>query len=228
WTSDQIPKYLKKYWHHRYSLFTKFDEGIMMDEEGWYSATPEALATYQARRMPCNVIVDAFCGVGGNAIQFAMTCEKVIAIDINPTRLQCAKRNAEVYGVAHKIEFILGDFLTVAADIKADAVFLSPPWGGPKYLQAEVFDIPTMLPIDCNALISASKRISPNICMYMPRNSNLKQLIALADPGSQVELEAEHLNGRLKAYTTYYGNLAGGGEGDVMDVDHNEWLSIFE
>ncbi len=30
----------------------------------------------------------------------------------------------------------------------ADAVFLSPPWGGPKYSTPEVFDIQTMIAID--------------------------------------------------------------------------------
>jgi hypothetical protein len=58
----------------------------------------------------CSVIVDAFAGVGGNAIQFALTCDRVIAVELCAQRLDLAKHNAEVYGVAHKIEFICGDF----------------------------------------------------------------------------------------------------------------------
>ena len=39
----------------------------------------------------CDVIVDGFCGVGGNAIQFAFTCERVIAIDIDPRKIELAR-----------------------------------------------------------------------------------------------------------------------------------------
>ena len=38
--------------------------------------TPEKIAEHIAERCRCDVIVDAFCGVGGNAIQFAFTCER--------------------------------------------------------------------------------------------------------------------------------------------------------
>lgn len=46
--------------------------------EGWFSVTPEKIAEHIAERCRCDVIVDAFCGVGGNAIQFAFTCERGI------------------------------------------------------------------------------------------------------------------------------------------------------
>ena len=77
-------------------------------------------------------MVDAFCGVGGNAIQFAMTCDRVIAIDIDQNKIAMARNNARVYGVESKIEFIVGDFFQLAPSLIADAVFLSPPWGGPE------------------------------------------------------------------------------------------------
>lgn len=69
----------------------------------------------------------------------------VIAIDIDPEKLNLARNNAEVYGVADQIEFVCGDFMVLAADLKADVVFLSPPWGGPDYATAEIFNIKTMI-----------------------------------------------------------------------------------
>lgn len=46
--------------------------GIQLDEEGWFSVTPEEIAARQARRCAgVGVVIDAFAGVGGNAIQFA-------------------------------------------------------------------------------------------------------------------------------------------------------------
>ena len=54
----------------------------------------------------------------------------VIAVDICPERVALARFNAGVYGVQDRIQFIVGDFFELAPELKADAVFLSPPWGG--------------------------------------------------------------------------------------------------
>ena len=66
----------------------------------------------------CSVIVDAFAGVGGNAIQFAQTCDRVIAVELCAQRLELARHNAAVYGVADKIEFICQDFLEIAPTLE--------------------------------------------------------------------------------------------------------------
>jgi trimethylguanosine synthase len=58
---------------------------------------------------------------------------QVIAVEIDPVRLEMARHNAALYGVDHKIDFICADFFDVAGDLAADGVFLSPPWGGPLY-----------------------------------------------------------------------------------------------
>ena len=68
---------MKKYWENRYFLFSKFDQGIKVDDESWYSATPEPLAKHLAQRVTTMLgggvegttnVLDAFCGVGGNLI----------------------------------------------------------------------------------------------------------------------------------------------------------------
>lgn len=38
----------------------------------------------------------------------------VVVIDINPVKIVFEKRNADIYGVAHKIEFIVEDLFTNA------------------------------------------------------------------------------------------------------------------
>lgn len=81
----------------------------------------------------------------------------MIALDTSPTRLALARHNAQIYGVADRIEFILADYLSFAksyssllnssptqntpATRKIDVVFLSPPWGGPSYLSGSVDDL---------------------------------------------------------------------------------------
>ncbi|CAH1772304.1 unnamed protein product [Owenia fusiformis] len=198
---------LRKYWAQRYRLFSKFDDGIKLDREGWFSVTPEKIAKHIAERCECDVIIDAFCGVGGNAIQFALTCERVIAIDIDPVKLECAKNNAKIYGVEDRIDFIEGDYMKLAPSLKADVVYLSPPWGGPGYLEAEVFDIETMISLNGFTIFEISEKITKNIAYFMPRNVNADQLSSLAGPGGKVEIEQNLLNQKLKTITAYYGDL---------------------
>ena len=35
-----------RYYHQRYSIFSKYDEGIWMTEDAWYGVTPEPVARY--------------------------------------------------------------------------------------------------------------------------------------------------------------------------------------
>ncbi|XP_067219864.1 trimethylguanosine synthase isoform X1 [Chanodichthys erythropterus] len=202
---------LAKYWAQRYRLFSRFDEGIKLDHEGWFSVTPEKIAEHIALRaqdsFSTELIIDAFCGVGGNAIQFALTGKRVIAIDIDPIRLALAQHNAEVYGVAHRIEFLQGDFLQLAPSLRADMVFLSPPWGGPEYLSADVFNIKTMMTPDGFEIFRLSKMISDNIVYFLPRNADMEQIASLAGPGGKVEVEQNFLNNKLKTITAYFGSL---------------------
>ncbi|KAI8808912.1 RNA cap guanine-N2 methyltransferase-domain-containing protein [Cladochytrium replicatum] len=207
-----LPQKLAKYWHQRFSLFSKFDEGIRIDEEGWYSVTPEKIAAHISERCKCDVIVDAFCGVGGNAIQFARTCNTVLAIDIDPQKIACARRNAELYGVSERIEFIVGDFFELAPSINADTVFLSPPWGGPSYNQQEWFGLDSM-DVDGFELFKCARSISPNIAYFLPRNIDWYQLADLPNLDSSsshsqlCEYEEMYLNDRLKCVTVYFGSL---------------------
>nr|XP_010968991.1 trimethylguanosine synthase [Camelus bactrianus] len=203
---------LAKYWAQRYRLFSRFDDGVKLDREGWFSVTPEKIAKHIAGRVSqaftCGgVVVDAFCGVGGNTIQFALTGKRVIAIDIDPVKIDLARNNAEVYGTADKIEFICGDFLQLAPGLKADVVFLSPPWGGPDYATAEIFDIRTMMSPDGFEIFRLSQKITNNIVYFLPRNADVDQVASLAGPGGQVEIEQNFLNNKLKTITAYFGDL---------------------
>ncbi|XP_032078913.1 trimethylguanosine synthase [Thamnophis elegans] len=202
---------LAKYWAQRYRLFSRFDEGIQLDREGWFSVTPEKIAQHIADRVrlsfDSDIIVDAFCGVGGNAIQFALAAKRVIAVDIDPVKIQLAHNNAMVYGVADQIEFICGDFMKLASSLKADVVFLSPPWGGPEYAVAEIFDIQTMISPDGFEIFNLSQKITNNIVYFLPRNADVDQVASLAGPGGKVEIEQNFLNNRLKTITAYFGDL---------------------
>jgi trimethylguanosine synthase len=55
-------------------------------------------------------------------------------------------------------------------------VFLSPPWGGPQYLNIDAYDIETIMqPVGGAQLYKLSLGITENIAYYVPRNINTDQ-----------------------------------------------------
>ncbi|KAF6986727.1 hypothetical protein CFC21_004450 [Triticum aestivum] len=179
--AENISNDIAKYWNQRYSLFSLFDSGIL---------------------------IDCFTGVGGNTIQFATKCKHVVSVDIDPQKIDCAQHNATVYGVNDHIDFIIGDFIRIAPHLKGETVFMSPPWGGPDYAKVDVYDVKTMLkPCDGYHLFKVATAIASRVVMFLPRNSDLDQLADMClsiDPPWAVEVEKNYLNGKLKAITAYF------------------------
>ncbi|WVO23212.1 uncharacterized protein IAS62_004559 [Cryptococcus decagattii] len=226
---DHVPKQLQKYFRQRGLLFPEYDRlPLLLDHTGWFSVTPQPIAAHIAERCQCDVIVDAFCGVGGNAIAFAKTCERVIAIDNDITRLKLARHNALHHGVADRIEFILGDYTEFARSFaeknpedKIDVVFLSPPWGGIDYLNSPsaTYSLSSILPIHGRDLFNLTSKLTPNIAYYLPRNMDMQEISELAreldypDPERKgrvrewVEVEEETVRDKVKALTIYFGGL---------------------
>lgn len=63
--------------------------------------------------------------------------------------------------------------MQLADQLKGDVVFLSPPWGGPSYLNEQVYDLETMLqPVPVSELLTAANKITKNVAVFLPRNSN--------------------------------------------------------
>ena len=214
----------KKYWLQRYRYFWRFDEGIRLDRELWFSVTPESIAEHVAERCRCNVIVDAFAGAGGNAIQFAFTCERVIAIEIDPSKLELARCNAKVYGVEDRIEFILGDCTSVLPALAAcgraiDCVFLAPPWGGPAYSESRTFDVTNITLRRVNGsqvngidLLSIAQNVAPNTAYMLPKNVDPLQYArttsCTVDSKARCEIERHCVKrGRVKTCAAYHGQL---------------------
>jgi trimethylguanosine synthase len=149
-----------------------------------------------------------------------LSSNPVIAIDTSPIRLSLARHNAAIYGVADRIEFILADYISFAQSFiasqregkerKIDVVFLSPPWGGPEYINGNgnsgptdllpnsstpVTPVPTehpeyslssIQPIHGAELWRISRQITKNVAYYLPRNTKLEEVAALLDDDALV------------------------------------------
>ena len=197
-----------KYWLQRYSLFSKFDEGIQIDKQGWYSITPERIAQHHATVRTRGLVLDAFCGCGGNSIQFALQGHPVIAVDTNADRLHMAQHNAQIYNAVHGIDFVLGDVFLVAPRLRPDLIFVSPPWGGPHYTYQDYMTLDSDLGhfiLEMVKIMECPEMRDAQMMLYLPRNFDLSSLLAHLDSLSVnlTEIEVMCLNGILKAATVW-------------------------
>ncbi len=173
-----------------------------MDKVSWYSVTPEKIATHIAERfrvLKPHVIVDAFCGAAGNAIQFARLGGLTIAIELCQSRIDIARNNAQVYGVEKNIEFINGNAYQILPSLKVvDAIFLSPPWGGPAYQEG-----PFQLSVFSD-IVNIARKVTPNVAILVPRNISHEDALETFGP---CEIEKNFLGTALKTVTIYFGGL---------------------
>lgn len=191
---------LQKYWDRRYDLFSRFDEGVQIDAEGLYSATPEIIALHQARKMNCKIVVDGFCGVGANAIAFAMLGAKVYAIEKDEKRLRMAQYNAKIYGVEKKVKFICGNFFVEAPKIKAEGVFLDLEWGGPDYKSFKKLKLSDFEP-DGKKVLETAFKYFKKIAFKAPNNFDFSELKKFGKP---YEIEDNVMYGRVIFRTVYF------------------------
>lgn len=214
------------------------------------------------------VVIDGFCGAGGNAIQFAKLFPNVIAIDKDPVKVYLARNNFRVHGLScvdrdersslqsdvsaldPNVLFINDDYFeaikcldgiisgttSVANGATTEALesflrpllhrhhgqlhfylFLSPPWGGPSYLNRASYNINSMMDgIGIRNILKPSFSFCQNFCLFLPRNTAAKHLKKLAaflpsrlDSDGNVlsrvvNVEENYMNDKCKAITVYY------------------------
>jgi release factor glutamine methyltransferase len=73
-------------------------------------------------------VLELGTGCGLLAILAAEAGAHVIATDINPAALECARANATTHGVADRINFRLGDLFEPVVGERFDLVIFNPPY----------------------------------------------------------------------------------------------------
>ena len=93
--------------------------------------------------------------------------------------------------------------------MKADVVLLAPPWGGINYSEKEVFRLEDLPPgLDGNILFALARKITRNVVLVLPRNTDRVQVASLGDPGEVVEIVEGIIDGHMKMVIAYFGSLA--------------------
>lgn len=179
---------MQKYWKFKHNLFSKINSSpIYMTHELWFSVTPEMIAIFLARFIKACLpnatkVMDVFCGGGGNTIQLAKVFPKVYGVDFSLEHLYCTYQNAKAYDVVDRMWLKHGSWPDMVAKgritkLGLDCVFGSPPWGGPQYLSQDEYDLENSLqPTGITEMLRGMLTVSQNVIMFLPKNSNLKQL----------------------------------------------------
>lgn len=130
----KIGKDLYRYFNKRNFLFSKFEQGIAIDVESWYSVIPEPVSLFLRERFTkskkIRKIFEPFCGVGGIAVHLCDSFEEYVVNDIDTSKIHMLRHNLKVYGKSpQKVKYINQDFLQVEP-FQTDAIIICPPWGG--------------------------------------------------------------------------------------------------
>lgn len=73
-----LGKDVERYWVLRYSLFSRWSLGVVLNEKSLFSVTPEVIAQHHAGMLRGGAsVLDAFCGCGGNTIHLAAEFDTV-------------------------------------------------------------------------------------------------------------------------------------------------------
>lgn len=106
------------------------------------------------------VVLDVGTGCGILAVVVAERASRVVAVDVNPYAVKCAKENATLNGVADRISIIQGDlFASIRAGERFDLILFNAP-----YLPSEPSEEESWLERAWNGGVAGRKVINRFIC----------------------------------------------------------------
>tara|TARA_B100000524_G_C23653673_1_gene370999 strand:- start:4443 stop:5075 length:633 start_codon:yes stop_codon:yes gene_type:complete len=117
-------------------------DNLKYDSEGlWSISHPNSadeiskkIKLFEKTGLIIETVFDSTAGLGGNTLSFAKFFKNVIAVEYDKNRFEMLKNNVNNY-IYQNIDLINDDFLNILknSDVKIDAIFVDPPWGGPNY-----------------------------------------------------------------------------------------------
>jgi hypothetical protein len=171
---------------------------LFFTSEGLRWATPEVAADHCANRMKREMVLDLTCGQGGQILSFSRTCERVIAVDIDPLNCLLTRLNILSSGIDN-VEVFNGDCLSekvISLAEKGCATFSDPsrPPGSSERNMSEIQPDPRK--VEASYCDDAS-----GMCFEIPPYMDLMKV--------PFDCEAEYvsIDGRLNRLNLFLGDL---------------------
>lgn len=165
------------------------------NEEDLRFGTPEIVAKYRAKRLKCKALVEIGAGVGFQTVEFAKTCKKVYAIEVNQRKFDCLLRNI------HKLRL---DNVTLINGDGLDEEVIK------KVADSEIVFVDTeRMPMEAERRLETLK---PDIREILKKYSFSKGICTEAPPQIEnisLECEKEYVSlyGQLNRLNLYFGKL---------------------
>jgi len=190
--------------------FEKADE-MLFTNDGLQQASSSLVAGYRARRFAgLGTIADLCCGIGGDTIELAKVCPKVIAVDADPETIRIAGHNIAVHGLAHKVTFRVAD--VSAGDFpeqilrEADAVFIDPSRRatGRRVIALEDYSPPRDVVL---SIVRAAGRAAVKCAPALDYERLQRQLSDPHETLAQPAVEVISLDGECKEVVLWFGEI---------------------
>ena len=160
----------------------KFSKEIYGDADGIYMSCPEVISKHLAEKLAkYKTGVELCCALGITVIQLAKKLEYVYGIDMDTERIISAKKNAQLYGVQNKTEFIQGNVLdeTLLKSIQAEVAILDPDWSAGSNKKEHVVDLEMTQPSMKDMFYKAKENITHNLVLRIPNTFTFETLSIL-------------------------------------------------
>jgi len=181
-------------WRNRYEFFSRFDDGMKIAPEDWEHAVPERIAKHMAKRCRGRKVLDAACGAGECAIQFAKVA-KVVALNEDAAAIERTAQNAAKYDVQTRIELKHGSFQELGPLTAADTVFVRTT-----AMQSSLADILQAAGSFAQVMLYLAKSVDPDLLAVLVAQQTELDLTC--------EFDLFQMSGELKGICCYLGDLA--------------------
>lgn len=191
------PEY-QNYW----DLLSPRERSMNFDEYGLFALTPRCFSEPILRRIKGDTIVDACCSVGGMSIALAETGKRVIAVELDTRRIKLARKNATLFEVSHRIEFVNEDVLRALPQLDFDTVFFDGQWSEEASTEALPFTLSHFSP-DGTCFLQLCFELTDSVVVRTPVNFDFSELEQFNRP---YDIEATEVDGTPVAYSIYFGH----------------------
>lgn len=161
-------------------------ELLRVTDEGKYSITrrrdsEQILKIIQSsiENLDTKIVTDATACIGGDSINFALRCKKVISIEMKEENYKALQQNIQAYDLQN-IDVLWGDSV-ILFNWYTDILYIDPPWGGPKYKSHSnlIFYLSTIRLDKWIEHIVQRKNRPSYIFLKLPSNYNFSTLLFL-------------------------------------------------
>jgi len=190
----------------RSETIAKFGAEYVVDDYTFKMGIDLRFTTHLAQRFKDLIVLETCSGAGFSTISLARNVRHVYSVEIDSARVEMARKNVQIAGVAKKITFLHGDIMTkriLDGIPQIDSAFLDPDWADSSENPIYRFINSTTLP-PADKLLQLIFTRTVNVTLIQPPFIDPVEFKDLPPH----ECESMYMNGRHELYALHFGQLA--------------------